>query len=161
MRNWPSDSPCKDDKAGFTMGPLKALSDRVGIRNECLRSLKKIIFNCFFFFTKWRWTSPGDCWMYSLDFPYRVLFQILFLFIYELKYPALPVAFKKSNFEKKNYFEFLYPMLPFGYPWVSSKNVSQNGPAVWPTIANILSRKQTSLKIGANPWNAAPPCLRM
>ena len=48
MRNWPSDSPCKDDKAGFTMVPLKALLDRVGIRNECLRSLKKIIFNCFF-----------------------------------------------------------------------------------------------------------------
>ena len=30
------------------MVPLKALSGRVGIRNECLRSLKKIIFNCFF-----------------------------------------------------------------------------------------------------------------
>ena len=60
MRNWPSVPPCKDDNAWFTMVPLKALSDRVEIRNECLQSWKKNYFQLFFF-TKWRWTSPGEC----------------------------------------------------------------------------------------------------
>ena len=54
--------------------------------------------------------------------------------------PALPVELKKNNFwRKKSSFKkstIFEPILPPRNPWVSSKNVSQFGPAVWPAIVN-------------------------
>ena len=40
---------------------------------------------------------------------------------------------------------FVLPMLTPGYTWVPSKNVSQFGPAVWPTIANISEYERRAL----------------
>ena len=48
---------------------------------------------------------------------------------------------KKSLFEKKNLnknVEICYPLLLSGQPWVSLKNVSPFGPAVWPARSLLV-----------------------
>ena len=50
--------------------------------------------------------------------------------------PGVARGIKKSDLKKwKNY--ILLPILPQGYPWVPSKNISPFGSAVWPAIRNI------------------------
>jgi len=63
--------------------------------------------------------------------------------------PALPVEFKKNNFwRKKSSFKkstIFEPILPPRNPWVSSKNVSQFGPAVWPAIIGYIANMQINI----------------
>ena len=51
---------------------------------------------------------------------------------------------KKKKFEKKIEFSLAYINTP-GHPWVSAKNFSPIGPAVWPIIRNIYIQVCTPL----------------
>ena len=46
-----------------------------------------------------------------------------------------PTLSVEKKFWKKK-FEFFLPKTPPGHPWVSTKNFSPIGPAVWPAIGN-------------------------